>query len=147
MFQSTASARRLGAVLTLLCLQGLLLQTNPDGITSNKLVFSIIVGTLTTSIVAFSFYLFVREVARQILNALISADDTEDVEDELTELEEQLEAAEHQDPAQRDSVASDGSALVPWDEGNGNGNGGGTHSDGELHPDGSTPPRQDLASG
>jgi hypothetical protein len=121
----------------------LLLQTNPDGITSHKLVFSIIVGTLTTSIVAFSFYLFVREVARQILNALISADVSEEAEDELAELEEQLEAAEHQDPAQRDSVASDGSALVPWD---GNGNGG-THSDGELHPDESMPPQHDLASG
>lgn len=108
------------------------------------MVFSVIVGTLTTSIVAFSFYLFVREIARQILNALISADVTEEAEDELAELEEQLEAAEHQDPAQRDSVASDGSALVQWDGGNGNG---GAHSDSELPPDdGSMPPQHDLAS-
>ena len=112
-------------------------------IEQDKVVFSIIVGTLTTSIVAFSFYLFVRETARQILNALKSADVTEEAEDELAELEEQLEAAEHQDPAQRDSVASDGSALVPWDGGNGNG----THSDSELPPDdGSMPPQHDLAS-
>ena len=118
--------------------QGLLLQTNPDGITSNKMVFSVIVGTLTTSIVAFSFYLFMRELARQVLNALISADITEDAEDELAELEDRLEAAEHLDAAQRVSVASDGSALVPWDESNGNDAGAGAHSDSELTPDVST---------
>ena len=109
------------------------------------MVFSVIVGTLTTSIVAFSFYLFMRELARQVLNALISADVAEDAEDELAELEEQLEAAEHQDAAQRDSVASDGSALVPWD-GNGNGAAHGVDADGELTADMNAPQQHDLVN-
>jgi hypothetical protein len=110
------------------------------------MVFSVIVGTLTTSIVAFSFYLFMREIARQILNALISADVTEEAEDELAELEEQLGAGGDQDAAQRVSVASDGSVLVPWDESIRNGNGAGAHSDGEPTPDESTPPQHDLVN-
>lgn len=80
-----------------------------------------------------------RELFRQILKALISADVTEDVEDELAELEEQLDTAEGLDEAIRLSVASDGNAVVPW--GDGNGNGDGAHSDGELAPDESTPQR------
>jgi hypothetical protein len=35
--------------------QGLLLKTNPDGITSQRLLFSVVVGALTTSIVCFTF--------------------------------------------------------------------------------------------
>lgn len=54
---------------------GLLLQTNPDDISHHRLLFAVVVGTLTTSIVVFSLYLFLRELSRQVLNALIDLED------------------------------------------------------------------------
>ncbi len=53
------SAHRIFSIFLFL-FTGLLLQTNPDGITNNRLLFAVLVGALTTSIVAFTFYLFVR---------------------------------------------------------------------------------------
>ena len=60
---------------------GLLLQTNPDGITADKLLFSLVVGALTTSIVGFTFYLFVRELFWQLMSALQEVEDEEAAED------------------------------------------------------------------
>ena len=68
---------------------GLLLQTNPGGITSHQLVFSIFVGSLATSIVAFSMYLFAQQLMWQLLAALYAVED-----EELAEEEEELEALE-----------------------------------------------------
>lgn len=61
---------------------GLLLRTNPDGISEHHTLFAVLVGALTTSIVAFSFFLFLRELSRQLLNALIDIQDDEDADDE-----------------------------------------------------------------
>ena len=41
-----------------------------------------VVGALTTSIIAFSFFLFLRELSRQLLNALIDIQDDEDADEE-----------------------------------------------------------------
>jgi hypothetical protein len=57
--------------------QGLLLQTNPEGISENRLLFAIVVGALTTSIVVFTGFLFLRELSRQLLNTLIDIQDEE----------------------------------------------------------------------
>ena len=46
----------------------------------SRLVFSVLVGSLTTSIVAFTFYLFLRELWRQLINALVDIQDDEDAE-------------------------------------------------------------------
>jgi FtsP/CotA-like multicopper oxidase with cupredoxin domain len=69
---------------------GLLLQTNPEGITSDRLLFSVIVGMLTTSIVAFTFYLFIRELFWQLMAALREVDEEEAAE----ELEWELNSAD-----------------------------------------------------
>jgi hypothetical protein len=62
---------------------GLLLQMDPEGITQNRLVFSVLVGALTTSIVAFTGYVFIRELFWQVMAALFEIDDEEAAEDEL----------------------------------------------------------------
>ena len=62
---------------------GLLLQTNPDGINANRLLFSVVVGGLTTSIVVFTFYLFVKELMWHLVISLQKVD-----EDEAAELAE-----------------------------------------------------------
>ena len=73
---------------------GLLLQTNPDEITRNRLLFAIVVGALTTSIVAMTFYLFIKELSRQLLNALI------DIQDDEDEDEDEFDAdTDEEDPA------------------------------------------------
>jgi len=73
---------------------GLLLQTNPNGISSHRLLFSVIVGTLTTSIVLFTLYLFTRSLLWQLMAALYAVEDEEAAELEAAEKEEQLYAAE-----------------------------------------------------
>ena len=73
---------------------GLLLQTNPNGINSHRLLFSVIVGTLTTSIVLFTLYLFTRSLLWQLMAALYAVEDEEAAELEAAEKEEQLYAAE-----------------------------------------------------
>jgi hypothetical protein len=64
---------------------GLLLHVNPDGITSETLLFQVIVGGLTTSIVGFTFILFVRAFVRQSLGALWALEDEEDEADAADE--------------------------------------------------------------
>ena len=64
--------------LFLFLFTGLLLHTDPDGISENKLAFQVIVGGLTTSIVLFTFMLFLREVWRNLLQALFEIQDAED---------------------------------------------------------------------
>ena len=61
---------------------GFLLRTNPEGISDHRTLFAVVVGALTTSIVAFSFFLFLRELSRQLLNALIDIQDDEDADEE-----------------------------------------------------------------
>ena len=73
---------------------GLLLQTNPNGISANRLLFSVIVGALTTSIVLFTLYLFTRSLLWQLMAALYAVEDEETAELEAAEKEEQLYAAE-----------------------------------------------------
>ena len=60
---------------------GLLLQTDPDGITGDRLLFSLVVGALTTSIVGFTAYLFIRELFWQLISALQEVEDEEAAED------------------------------------------------------------------
>ena len=60
---------------------GLLLQTNPEGITRDQILFSVIVGILTTSIVAFTAYLFARELMWQLMAALREVDEEEAAEE------------------------------------------------------------------
>ena len=50
-----------------------------------------LVGALTTSIVAFSFFLFLRELSRQLLNALIDIQDDEDADEEAALVAEEDE--------------------------------------------------------
>ena len=73
---------------------GLLLQTNPNGISAHRLLFSVIVGALTTSIVLFTLYLFTRSLLWQLMAALYAVEDEEAAELEAAEKEEQLYAAE-----------------------------------------------------
>ena len=73
---------------------GLLLQTNPDGIGSDRILFSVVVGMLTTSIVVFTFFLFLRELFHQLLAALHEVDEEEAAEELEWELQEQ-EDMEH----------------------------------------------------
>ena len=61
---------------------GFLLRTNPEGISDHRTLFAVVVGALTTSIIAFSFFLFLRELSRQLLNALIDIQDDEDADEE-----------------------------------------------------------------
>ena len=123
---------------------GLLLQTNPDGIGDNRLVFAVVVvrnpayntrapacatlhiirarlparrpsvltpglaqGMLTTSIVVFSFMLFLRELWRQLLNALFDLQDEQD--------DEAVVAADAGDP--EGGSSEDGSVHEHWDDG------------------------------
>jgi iron transport multicopper oxidase len=83
--------------------QGLLLQTNPEGITADRLLFSVIVGMLTTSIVAFTGYLFCRELFWQLLAALREVDEEEAAEELEWELADEAallaaEALDAHDP-------------------------------------------------
>jgi hypothetical protein len=82
---------------------GLLLQTNPEGITSDRLLFSVIVGMLTTSIIAFTGYLFCREMLWQLLAALREVDEEEAAEELEWELADEAallaaEALDAHDP-------------------------------------------------
>ena len=77
---------------------GLLLQTNPEGITRDKILFSVIVGVLTTSIVAFTGYLFIRELTWQLMAALREVDEEEAAEELEWELADEAAEAECHDP-------------------------------------------------
>ena len=61
---------------------GLLLKADPDGIARNRLLFSICVGFLTTSIVGLSFLQFLRSLYRQTLRALYGLYDEDDDDDD-----------------------------------------------------------------
>ena len=61
---------------------GLLLQTDPDGISRNHILFGVLVGTLTTSIVGASLVMFIRSLARQTVRALYAVDSEEEDEEE-----------------------------------------------------------------
>jgi hypothetical protein len=63
---------------------GLLLNTDPGGIAGERILFSVLIGALTTSIVGFSMLIFLRELANQLLRALYGYDDDEG-EDEADE--------------------------------------------------------------
>jgi hypothetical protein len=73
---------------------GLLLQLNPDGITENKVLFSVIVGGLTTSIVGFTLWLFLREMWNQLVTSLLELQDEEDDEAAAAALDAELEEEE-----------------------------------------------------
>jgi hypothetical protein len=64
--------------LFLFLFTGLLLQSNPDGIAENRLLFAVVVGALTTSIVVFTFFLFLRELWRQLVAVLLDMQDEEE---------------------------------------------------------------------
>jgi hypothetical protein len=96
---------------------GLLLQTNPEGIKDNRLLFAVVVGMLTTSIVAFSFYLFLRELSRQLLNTLIDIQDEED-EDNASAAESDEEAGTFDIDSPRDHDAL-GLTRGVWDDASG----------------------------
>jgi hypothetical protein len=86
--------------LHLFLFTGLLLQTNPEGISENRLLFAVVVGALTTSIVVFTGFLFLRELSRQLLNTLIDIQDEERDDDES--------AAESDEEAGNELVAHGG---------------------------------------
>jgi hypothetical protein len=55
---------------------GLLLQTNPDGITENRLLFSIVVGLLTTRRVLASLWAHVTHTPRALARPPATDEDT-----------------------------------------------------------------------
>ena len=101
-------------------------------------------GILTTSIVVFSFFLFLRELWRQLLNALF------DLQDEQDDEQAGVEPDAIGDP---EGASSDGGSVHEhWDDGsgrngahllqdaplydgNGNGNGGAHLGNGEHEPE------------
>jgi hypothetical protein len=85
---------------------GLLMQTDPEGITENRLAFSVIVGGLTTSIVMFTAGLFLRELWHQLMTALLElqAEEDADEEDEL----------EDDDEEGRAGISMSASELMPF---------------------------------
>jgi hypothetical protein len=92
---------------------GFLLRTNPDGISDHRTLFAVVVGALTTSIVAFSFFLFLRELSRQLLNALIDIQDDEDADEEAAweaEEDEWTEESYTDDDDEEDDDSDDGHA-------------------------------------
>ena len=95
---------------------GFLLRTNPEGISDHRTLFAVVVGALTTSIVAFSFFLFLRELSRQLLNALIDIQDDEDADEEAAwEAEEDEwtdESYTDDEDGGDDDDDADGSALA-----------------------------------
>ena len=109
------------------------MQTDPEGITQNRLAFSVIVGGLTTSIVVFTFFLFVRELWHQLLQALleIQEEEEEDAQDAAA-LTAEMEAA-YNSATYNAALDSDAESVHDrWDDGSGDlatdGGGGG-----ELH--------------
>ncbi len=76
----------------------MLLQTNPEGITGDQILFSVIVGILTTSIVAFTAYLFARELAWQLMAALREVDEEEAAEELEWELADEAADDNCHDP-------------------------------------------------
>jgi hypothetical protein len=86
----------------------LLLQTNPDGIASHNVVFSVVVGTLTTSIVAVTVLLFIRTFFKNTLHALYGVDD-----DGHAAEEELAEDASHRGGG---GYASDSGDSANWGE-------------------------------
>ena len=98
---------------------GLLLQTNPDGITSDRMLFSVIVGMLTTSIVVFTFYLFARELFWQLMAALHEVDEDEAAEEAAWEAAELAEL--------------EAKGLLMLEDGDGNGSDGFDSDEGAWH--------------
>ena len=103
------------------------MQTDPEGITENRIAFSVIVGGLTTSIVVFTFFLFLRELWNQLIQALLEIDE-EEAEDALdaAALTAEMEAA-YNSATYNAGLDSDADSVHErWDDGSGDAaNGGG----------------------
>ncbi len=67
----------------------LLLNTDPDGIANNRILFSVLVGLLTTSIVGLSLVIFLRSLVRQTVRALYGVDSDDEDEDGGSDDEEE----------------------------------------------------------
>lgn len=72
---------------------GLLLNTDPDGIAHNHVLFSALVGLLTTSIVGLSLFIFIRSLVRQTVRALYGVDSDDEDEDGGSDDEEEAPPA------------------------------------------------------
>ena len=92
---------------------GLLLQTNPDGITSDQLLFSVVVGFLTTSIVLFTLLLFLRELYYTLLAALHEIDEDEAAE-EAAEQQALLALEDAEGACGDDEYDPDGEDAPDW---------------------------------
>jgi hypothetical protein len=114
-------------------------RTDPEGISSNRLAFSVIVGGLTTSIVLFTAGLFLRELWHQLVTALLElqAEEDADEEDDL--------AGADDDEEGRAGVSMSASELMPYggerhayghaaDEAGPSGAGDGSAGSGDIHP-------------
>ena len=88
-----ASSNQLSALsqvnIFLFLFTGLLLNTDPDGIASNRILFAVLVGALTTSIVVMSLVLFVRSLIRQTVRALyaVETDSEDEGDDDVPDME------------------------------------------------------------
>ncbi len=71
---------------------GLLLNTDPEGIAGERILFAVLIGALTTSIVGFSMFIFLRELLQQLLRALYGYDEEDEEEEEWDEEGEEYDA-------------------------------------------------------
>jgi hypothetical protein len=102
---------------------GLLLHMNPDDLVNSKLLFSVVVGILTISIVVFTVTLFTVQIIRQTIRALYGLEneyetDSEEEEEEALEALEALKEEEDVDAEQprNSDGSSDGSEPVNVDD-------------------------------
>ncbi len=92
---------------------GLLLHTDPDGIARNRIVFSALVGFLTTSIVGWTAILFLRDLWRQTVRALHGLDDDDDDdEEEDAEGGPPLDGVAEEDETGEDARCSQASVTI-----------------------------------